>query len=624
MCGIVGIKDRDSCPRVEDIVKMRDTLHYRGPDGFSHKIFDDENLALGHRRLSVLDPTPSGAQPMSNARSTITIVHNGEIYNYVELRNELKGFGYKFKTGTDTEVIIAAYEHWQEECVNKLNGMFAFAVWDKVKKKLFVARDRLGIKPLYYWYDGKRLLFASELKAILSVMNKTPSVNVSLIDYYMSFGYIPGEETLFKGINRLLPGHYLTLTHNKLSIKKYWDFQFSVNQDLGIDHYVEHLKNLLIDSIELRLRSDVPLGIFLSGGIDSSAIVALLATRVSERLKTFSVAYDFGHDFNETNYARIVAREYNTDHHELIITPKDFQDFIPQYIAHMDEPVTESAAISLYYIAKMAKNHVTVVLSGEGSDELFAGYDLYYYMKIIENYKNILGKKAVTVVNNIISPFVHNDKLKKYLRLSQLPLNEAYKGISTYEETEKQNLYTMDFNRQLESANDGTNNFLSSLFESTKGNDVLSRMLYFDTKTWLVDDLLIKADRMSMAPSLELRVPFLDHRIVEFAATIPSEYKLKGNTTKYILKKLMKGILPDTIIQRKKMGFPTPLKIMFKDRLYDYAAETLLSHEAKQRCYFNPDTVREILSDHKNGKKDNHRIIWQLLVLEEWHRKFIV
>lgn len=623
MCGIVGIKESNICPKEDEILRMRDTLHYRGPDGCGHTIFDEENLALGHRRLSVLDPTPSGAQPMSNDGSTITIVHNGEIYNYLELRKELEGLGYKFKTGTDTEVIIAAYDYWQEECLNKFNGMFAFAIWDKKRKKLLLARDRIGIKPLYYWFDRAKFIFASELKAILSVMNKKPSINVSLIDYYMSFGYIPGEETLFKGINRLLPGHYLTLAHNKLTIKKYWDLQFTKNQDFGIDHYIENLRHLMVDSISLRLRSDVPLGIFLSGGLDSSAIVALLAPRVSERLNTFSVAYDFGNDFNETNYARIVAKKFHTNHHELVITPKMFKDFIPQYIEHMDEPVTESAAISLYYIAKLAKNRVTVVLSGEGSDELFAGYDFYYYMKMVEYYKNVLGTRVLPIVNNVLLSVSRNERINKYIRLSQIPLEQGYKGISTYEETKKEELYNSDFKNQIEFANGTTTEFLVSLFKQTRGKDVLSRMLYFDIKTWLVDDLLIKADRMSMAPSLELRVPFLDHRIVEFAADIPSRYKLRGRNTKYILKKMMKGILPDNIIHRKKMGFPTPLKIMFKDQLFDYAFDTLLTQKARQRSYFNTHTVEKILSEHRKGNCDNHRIIWQLLVLEEWHRKFI-
>ncbi|MHC4269576.1 MAG: asparagine synthase (glutamine-hydrolyzing) [Planctomycetota bacterium] len=623
MCGIVGIKDEVKCPGEEDILSMRDSVNYRGPDGYGHVIFTDDNLAIGHRRLSILDPSPSGAQPMYNDERTIVVVHNGEIYNFIELRKELEEFGYKFKTGTDTEVIVAAYDHWQEECICKFNGMFAFAIWDKRKRKLLIARDRIGIKPLYYWFDGQSFVFASETKALLAVMGNKPSINVSLIDTYMSFGYIPGEETLFNGIKRLLPGHYLTLKQNTLVIKKYWDFQFTEDQDLGIDHYVENLKHLLENSIELRLRSDVPLGIFLSGGIDSSAVVALLAPRVSERLKTFSVAYDFGNAFNETNYAKMVAKEFNTDHHELIITPNDFKNFIPQYIWHMDEPVTESAAISLYYVARLAKNHVSVVLSGEGADELFAGYDFYYYMRMIENYKKVLGSKAVPIVNNILLHIIHNEKFRKYIRLSRLPLEERYKGISTYEEETKDQLYNLNFKEQIKHGNGNMKCFLSSLFKRTIGKDALSRMLYFDTKTWLVDDLLIKADRMSMAPSLELRVPFLDHRIVEFAATIPSKHKLRGRTPKYILKKMMKGILPDTIIQRKKMGFPTPLKVMFKDQLYDYADDILLSQKAVQRGYFNKNTIKKLLTEHRNGYRDNHRVIWQLLVLEEWHRKFV-
>lgn len=624
MCGIVGIFDPKSESLKTEILKMRDVVSYRGPDGADFVVDEIDGVALGHRRLSILDLSDAGNQPMTDASRSYIIVHNGEVYNYIELRKELERFGYVFRSNTDTEVILAAYDKWGTDCLRRFNGMFAFAIWDKKREQLFLARDRLGIKPLYYYLDKDRLFFASEVKSILKSLRNNSQLNLNLIDQYMSFGYVPGENTMFKGIKRLFPGHYIVFDGNILIKRKYWDFEFNNFEDHGIRCYIHTLKDLLNSSIDLRLRSDVPLGIFLSGGIDSSAVVALLAPRVNERLKTFSVAYDFGSEFNETNYARIVAQQFNTDHHEFVVSPAEFMDFIPEYIYHMDEPVTESAAISLYYIAKMAKDYVTVVLSGEGSDELFAGYDFYHYNTVIEKLQKIFGGNRISSVISACSSVLPDNKIKKYLDMTLLPLNIRYKGISTYGEKVKKILYTPEFESHLiDNEDNSIEEFLHHLFEKTKNNDVLSRMLYFDTKTWLVDDLLIKADRMSMAPSLELRVPFLDHRIVEFASTIPSKYKLKGKDVKFILKEMLQGILPNEIVYRKKMGFPTPLKIMFKKDLYAYAVETLLSQKAVERNYFKSNEIKRILDEHRKGIRDNHRLIWQLLVLEEWHRRFV-
>lgn len=623
MCGIVALADFKISPTEGEIIKMRDVIPYRGPDDHGLALFKKDGVALGHRRLSILDPRPSGKQPMVNSDGSLTIVFNGEIYNYIEIRKELVQRGYCFKTETDTEVLINAYSYWGKECLSHFNGMFAFAIWDSSKEELFIARDRLGIKPLYYLQQNGRFYLASEVKSILAVLKESPSVETSLVDTYLSFGYLPGENTLNSGVKRLLPGHNATLNKKGFFIEKYWDLKFSQKRDEGLDYYLHHLDTLINDAIDLRLRSDVPLGIFLSGGIDSSAVVALLSSRVTKKLKTFSVGYDFGSKFNETSYARQVANHYNTEHHELILTPEKFADFIPEYIRHMDEPVTESAAISLYYLSKMTKNHVTVVLSGEGSDELFGGYDFYLYNLAIENYRRVAGDNLSNLLCNMLGPLLPSKKLKKYLALSRSPLDKRYKGISTYEESLKDDLYLKEYKEFLGQQNNHVGEFIQSLFKASEGADPLSRMLYFDTKTWLVDDLLIKADRMSMAASLELRVPFLDHRLVEFAATVPSKYKIKGRTTKYLLKRLMKGKLPDSIIERKKMGFPTPLAIMFKTKLFAYASDTLLSKQAMGRGYFQEKTIRKILNEHQTGKADHHRVIWLLLVLEEWHKQFV-
>ncbi len=621
MCGIVGIKRNAGAIDEHLLHTMRDSFVYRGPDDAGSWFDHSAGVGLGHRRLSILDPTPSGHQPMVDNACGNVIAFNGEVFNYVEIRAELVKKGYEFHTGTDTEVILKAYHAYGEDCVSHFNGMFAIAIWDAQKQQLFIARDRLGIKPFYYHLgDNGDFTFASEVKAIRPALPKRCDIQVELIDAFMGFGYIPGEQTLEKGIVRLLPGHCGVLKDGQLNITQYWDLHFNNTEDKGFDYYLEESKRLLNSAIDLRLRSDVPLGIFLSGGIDSSAVVGLLAQRATERLKTFSVAYDFGKDYNETYYAQMVAKKFGTDHHELFITADQFKGFIPNFSYLMDEPVTESAAISLQFISQMAKEDVTVVLSGEGSDEIFGGYDLYRYMQVIERYRNMLGASGAKCLGSIAGALLpEQSKLAKYARLSSQPMEQRYKGISTYDPYYKSLLYKPEFQQTVaESASQQLAGFLENLFKHTKGKDPLSRMLYFDTKTWLVDDLLIKADRMSMAASLELRVPFLDYRLVEFASSIPSKYKIQNGEGKFILKKMMEGILPNEIIYRKKMGFPTPLKRMFQGDLATYARDTLASSSTQITDYFGNAAISKILDEHIAGKVDHHRALWQLIVLEEW------
>ena len=621
MCGIVGIIDRDKPADLKLLEQMRDTMPYRGPDDNGLWTNNSQNVALAHLRLSILDPTPAGHQPRIEQSGMYAITYNGEVYNYIEVREKLITLGYEFETGTDTEVILKAYIEYGRDCLKYFNGMFVFAIWDGQKCETFLARDRLGIKPLYYYVHGSKIYFASETKAILKALENKPELNVELIDKYMSFGYIPGEDTLHRGLKRLLPGHSMVIDQgNHIDITQYWDLHFKEEQDKGFDHYLIETQALLNNSIDLRLRSDVPLGIFLSGGVDSSAVVGLLAERVDEQLKTFSIAYDFGDKFDETKYAQMVAKKFNTEHHEIKISPQQFKEFIPEFIHLMDEPVTEAAAISLFFVSKLAKEKVTVALSGEGSDEIFAGYDLYHYMQIIEKYRSVtprfLRSLFATVSNKVLG---HSHKVSKYLNLATLPLSERYNGMSTYDEQQKTLLYKTDFKETLASLKgDEPRLFQKALFEKTKNNDPLNQMLYFDTKTWLVDDLLIKADRMSMATSIELRVPFLDYRLVEFAASIPVKYKMRKGVGKYILKKMMEPILPKEIIYRPKMGFPTPLKLMFQNELRDYSTNLLLKEFAKLHKYFDKSRIKQLLDEHCANKYDHHKILWQLVVLEEW------
>ncbi|WP_085300418.1 asparagine synthase (glutamine-hydrolyzing) [Cognaticolwellia mytili] len=628
MCGILGISSVDSIVDKSRIKLMRDTMPYRGPNSNGIWFDNEEKIGLAHLRLSILDPTPAGHQPREEASHNCVISYNGEVYNYLEIRTDLEAKGYTFETGADTEVVLKAYIEYGVDCLQHFNGMFAIAIWDGNKQELFLARDRLGIKPLYYLQNEKEFIFASETKAILKGLEKKPALNTQLIDSYMSFGYIPGENTLHQGIKRLMPGHYAILKNNagksnELTITQYWDLQFDNSQDKGFDYYVDGSKKLLDSAIDLRLRSDVPLGIFLSGGIDSSAVVGLLADRVEEPLKTFSIGYDFGKGFDETPYAQIIADKFKTDHHEIKITPAQFKEFIPEYISLMDEPVTEAAAISLFFVAKLAKEKVTVALSGEGSDEIFAGYDLYQYMNVLDKYRAVVGQTGSNFFAGIANKvFGESHKVSKYLTMATLPIEKRYKGMSTYPDHQKEALYTAEFKAEIEQSDQITSrDYTEGLFEKTKGEDTLSKMLYFDTKTWLVDDLLIKADRMSMAASLELRVPFLDYRLVEFAATIPSKHKIKKGEGKYPLKKMMEGILPNDIIYRKKMGFPTPLKLMFQNELRGYAENLLLSEETILHQFFKKSRIKQLIVEHNNDKFDHHKTLWQLVVLEEWLRK---
>lgn len=621
MCGIVGIHSNGAGINEAALIRMRDIFLYRGPDDAGIWVDQQAGLGFGHRRLSIIDPTPSGHQPMVDRQSGNILTYNGEVYNYLEIRAQLEKEGHKFDTATDSEVILKAYSAYGVNCVDQFNGMFAFAIWDVSTNELFIARDRLGIKPFYYQMtDDGTFYFASEVKALRTVNSQAPDINETLIDQYMSFGYIPGANTMEKGIKRLLPGHRAILRNGTLVIEQYWDLEFKNDRDLGFDYYLEHSRDLLNSAIDLRLRSDVPLGIFLSGGIDSSAIVGLLAERATDQLKTFSVAYDFGEAFDETKHARKVSDRFKTEHYELFLTTKQFKNFIPDFSYLMDEPVAESAAISLQFLSQLTKDHVTVVLSGEGSDEIFGGYDWYRYMSTIERYRGMIGGRFSTALGNTIASLLpKNNKIGKYFRLSAVAMEDRHKGISTYDENLKQKMYRPEFVRQLQAEqNIQSQLFLSELFERTRGKDPLSRMLYFDCKTWLVDDLLIKADRMSMAASLELRVPFLDYRLVEFAATIPSKYKIKRGQGKYLLKEMLSGLLPEAIVHREKMGFPTPLKLMFQGGMRDYAHDTLLSANSHIHKYFKKSIIEQLLIEHSTKKNDHHRTLWQLVTLEEW------
>ncbi len=626
MCGIIGAANfrNTSLSHAEnDFSDRMDRMNYRGPDAQDLWTHPKAPVTLGHLRLSILDLSTDGTQPMhlETASGLYSMVFNGEVYNYREIREELITLGYTFKTTTDSEVILAAFAAWGQDAVHRFNGMFAIAFYNDKKRELTLVRDRLGIKPLYYRMTENGVVFASEVKAMRD-LGTPPPLNVPLIHQYMEHGYISGENTLDQGIKRLMPGHLMTINEIERKTHRYWSIKRPSIGDtpkLSFEQAVEKGKNLLADSLKLRLRADVPVGVFLSGGLDSSAVVAMLSKQLEQPIKTFSVRYDigeYGEEYDESVYAEQVAKQFGTEHHSYTMTAEDFERYIPEFVRTMDEPVTEAAALSLHFVSELAKDHVKVVLSGEGSDEIFAGYDLYQYMNTLERLRKVatpLGAKFAAKIARKFMPA--GNKIRKYTELAAKPFEERYQGISVYDNSYHKRLYNVRFERMWE-----PNHFGQSLMDETQGQDLVSRMLEYDTRTWLVDDLLIKADRMSMGSSLELRVPFLDYRMVEFAASLPTEYKIHKGEGKYILKKMMEGELPDNIIYREKRGFPTPLARMFQGPLKNYVTKTLMPENAKPLIsdLFNTDEIIRLCNEHWEEKQDHHRILWQLLVLEEW------
>jgi asparagine synthase (glutamine-hydrolysing) len=620
MCGIFGIYFFDSSKRVNKqmLIDATNTMVHRGPDGCG--FFLDDNIGLGHRRLSIID-LGTGHQPMFNEDGQIVVVYNGEIYNYKEIREQLLKKGHIFKTKCDTEVIVHAYEEWGVSCVDHFRGMFAFAIWDKNRKILFLARDRIGIKPLYFFVNDRVFLFASEIKAIFKTGFLDGVVNSSVLDAYFTLGYVPGPECLFKNVYKLLPGHFLTVREKQKSIIKYWDFPHGDITPRPFKQCQEELLHLLSECVRMRLMSHVPLGVFLSGGLDSSAIVALMYQMVTDPIKTFSIGYKNADDMNELEFAGIIAEKFQTEYYTFILEPDNFLESIRTLLHHMEEPVVESPAIALYHIAKMCKPHATVVLSGEGGDEGFGGYNLYSLMSRIENIK-----RKIPGISNLLSclkpaKLFKEEKLRKYVDWLFSPLEKAYRGTSAdLAESFKTSFYTEEFLGKKGNYVDTT---FHDHFKQAEGKDALSKLLYVDAKTWLADDLLLKADKMSMAASVELRVPFLDHVLMEFAASLPSDFKINKEQGKYILKKSMEDLLPHEIIYRKKMGFPIPVSQWFGKELNDQARDILLSKRSVQRGYIKPTYIKKILDQQKENKGDHGRRIFSLLNLEMWHRMYI-
>lgn len=623
MCGICGKLNFDrQAPVAPELLKqMADSIAHRGPDDEGY--YASGPVGLGFRRLSIIDLN-TGHQPISNEDGTVWIVFNGEIYNFQELRERLIAKGHVFRSKTDTEVIVHLYEEFGPACVEQLRGMFAFAIWDERKHLLLLARDRVGIKPLYYWKGPSSLIFGSEIKAILADPDCNPEVDPRLVDRFLSFYYVPGEETLHKDLFKLAPGCYMVVRDGKATITQYWDLKFSP-RPISLAQAKEQLLSILEECVRMHMIADVPVGFLLSGGVDSTAMLGFAAGKTDHKLRSFTLGFSEPGIIDERPYARLAANTYGAEHHEMTITAKDFSDFLPDFAWHMEEPVCEPQAVALYFVSRLAKGHVKVLISGEGGDEAFAGYPNYRNLLFLERAKSLLGplKGVAGAGLSALNALVRSDRMAKYQHLLPLSFENYYFSRTSYPtlyfSQMAQQLYTPDFYSHLDKS--FSLEPASRYLRKVRDQGLVNQMLYVDTKTSLPDDLLLKADKMTMANSLELRVPLLDHKMLEFAASLPESLKVHGATTKYIAKEALAQRVPQQILHRKKAGFPVPYAMWLRTELKDWVRSVILDSKAISRGYFRKEAIETLLrqdSDSQNHPKE----ILSLVALELWHRAF--
>jgi len=625
MCGIAGFVDRwDSgqARPVEERAAILDSMcriiEHRGPD--DQGVTLDRGVALGMRRLSIID-LAGGHQPISGEDGSVSIVYNGEIYNFHELKDRLEAAGHKFKTHCDTETVLHGYEEFGPDCLKDLRGMFAFAIWDAKNQVLFIARDRAGKKPLYYSVTrGGSLIFGSELKVLLQHPDVEREIDPKALDAYFTLGYIPDPYSIFKNVKKLPPGHYLTFSEGRLDVKQYWDFNFNPSESLREEDYLEELRFLLDESVRLRLISDVPLGAFLSGGIDSSTIVGLMARHSAQPVKTFSIGFHED-SYNELKYARMTAQKFGTDHHEFFVTP-EICSVVDELAWFMDEPFADQATIPNYVVSKLAREHVKVVLSGDGGDELFAGYTRYIVAQNRASF-DLIPKTLRQGLGPLSKNLPHGTKGRNYLfNISLDPVSRYLDSVSTFTSLNRESLYTRDFRDLV-----GTEGYVSSLFRDLSARvttgEPLDRLLYIDSKTYLPGDILAKVDRTSMAVSLEARAPLLDHKLIEFVGQMPAKLKLSGLESKHLLKKAVADLVPHEILNRPKQGFGVPIQDWINRQLRSRIRESLTEPRSQQRGYVEPGYINVLLNEHERGRRDHSDGLWALFMLELWHRQFI-
>ncbi len=625
MCGIAGFVDRNSAGSpdngvLESTVRtMCAVIRHRGPD--DEGVFVGDGAALGMRRLSIIDLS-GGHQPIRNEDGSIWVVFNGEIYNYRELRAELTSRGHTFYTDTDTETIVHAYEQWGDECFSRLRGMFGIALWDRRSRVLLLARDRMGIKPLHYAQLGGRLYFGSEIKSILAGSDIQPSLHTPALAHYLSFLYTPPDATIFEGIQKLPPGHLLRWHDGHAVVSQYWQLPVEESFTGTIEDAAEQLTQVLADAVRSHMVSDVPLGALLSGGVDSSLVVGLMAQASPQPIKTFSIGFDEP-AFDELDGARRVASAFGTDHHEMVVRPNALE-VVGDIVRHFDEPFGDTSAIPTWYVSQIARRHVTVVLSGDGGDELFGGYDRYLPHPRVASFDALAGGVGRRAAGAAWAFLPHGMKGKNFLRhVSRDPRGRYVESVSFFQPDELDGLMTGDLVRSIVAHNSEQPYDPSRRFDRFSRLSWPGQMMRFDLETYLPEDILTKVDRMSMAHSIESRVPLLDHQVVTFAARLPSEMKILGTERKRVLRKAAASILPGEVLTRPKRGFGVPLGAWFRQPLRDFVVDTLQSSRARSRGYFEPRFVDRVVREHQTGRRDHAFRLWQLLMFELWHQTYL-
>lgn len=613
MCGFIGcVHEEKKNYKDEDkqlFKSMNDIITHRGPDDAGY--YYDEHIQFGFRRLSIID-LECGSQPLTYENERYWIIFNGEIYNYLELREELLKEGLTFATSSDTEVIIALYSHLKEKAVTKLRGMFAFVIWDKQEKTLFGARDHFGIKPFFYYENEGRTFFASEKKSILMAIDKD-ELNYDSLQHYLTYQFVPEPETMTEGIHKLEPGHYFTKkAGGKMEIKRYWKANFSPVLR-SEEEFVKEIRDVLFDSVKIHMRSDVPVGSFLSGGIDSS-IIASIAKEFHPSIKTFSVGFE-RNGFSEIDVAKETADKLGVENISYVITPEEYMAEVPKIMWHMDDPLADPACVPLYFVAREARKHVTVVLSGEGADELFGGYNIYREPGDLKMF-NKIPRVGKVLLKGIAGMMPEGTKGKSFIERGVTPMEERYIGnAKMFTEEEKRELLNV-YREGLDFTD-----ITKKLYAESEGYNPVDRMQYIDIHTWMRGDILLKADKMTMANSLELRVPFLDKEVFSVASRIPSDLKTANGTTKYILRKAAESFVPAHVLDRKKLGFPVPIRHWLKDEMNTWAKDII--RESNTEHLFNKQYLLKLLDEHCLGKADNSRKIWTVLMFMVWHQVYV-
>ncbi len=621
MCGIAGVVRRDGAPVEEALVaSMTAVLAHRGPDG--QGVWVDGAAGLGHRRLAIID-LATGDQPMFSAEGRLAVVFNGEIYNFRELRRELEARGFTFRTTSDTEVLLRAYEAYGVDCLRHLRGMFAFALWDGSRRRLFLARDRAGIKPLVYAWDGRRLLFASELKGLLQDASLPRDLDWEALGDFLTYHYVPSPRTIFRAIRKLPPASYLILDVDggEPEVQRYWDLRFQPDESRSEADWSAELRVQLQDAVRSHLVADVPIGAFLSGGLDSSTVVAMMAQAGASPVRTFAIGFGEA-DYDELAWARLVAQRYGTDHYEFVVKPEAL-DVLPQLAWQFDEPFADSSALPTYYVSKITREHVTVALSGDGGDESFAGYRRYARAQSLHESLDVmpgrLARSLFHAAGRLLPPGARGQRYAELRGAS--PVDRYFRMITAHRSRAMARVLTADALARV--GPDRRADTFRSLAEEGHAPDYTSTLQYLDVRTYLPEDILTKVDRTSMLVSLEARVPLLDHHLMEFMATMPTRFKLRDGLGKRILRATVERDLPPEVLSRGKMGFGVPLDAWFRGELQGYARDVLLGARARQRGWLAPGPVARLLDQHRQGVRDHAGQIWGLICLEEWARRWL-